>query len=397
MQVRFQPDLRVEKPGLRTPVSLMIDDSSPGEPIYSEFVEEFSRFVEETGVKGKFTVMPYTFPEALDQALRGERPARIRRLLEEVRRHIAPNFDITPEMLTHNPVVDLRTGGFVYPCVPEHIWSQDQDAETLAPYIARALQILKEVGLEATGVTSPANFGRDVEGEYARAVLEAQKQVNGRSLTWYFLHVEPEAGTVLPRLVLVDEARREAVVSITSGYGDYRRDPELEGRPISEKALRYADQYIAPDGGGGRLVELFRAGSYIIFHHHWWRMMEDCRLGFEVLREVVGRMGEAFGKGIRWMRTSEVAEYWAASECVEVEAEEEGGELRLEFSSPFPCRDFTVSLPSPMKVEVVLKEGREMVRTKPPLTSNSWCTMGGRLYICFDLDFRTTILVRGRR
>ena len=397
MQVRFRPDLRVEKPGLRTPVSLMIDDSSPGEPIYSEFVEEFSRFVEETGVKGKFTVMPYTFPEALDQALRGERPARIRRLLEEVRRHIAPNFDITPEMLTHNPVVDLRTGGFVYPCVPEHIWSQGQDAETLAPYIARALRILKEVGLEATGVTSPANFGRDVEGEYARAVLEAQKQVNGRSLTWYFLHVEPEAGTVLPRLVLVDEARREAVVSITSGYGDYRRDPELEGRPISEKALRYADQYIAPDGGGGRLVELFRAGSYIIFHHHWWRMMEDRRLGFEVLREVVGRMGEAFGEGIRWMRTSEVAEYWAASECVEVEAEEEGGELRLEFSSPFPCRDFTVSLPSQMKVEVVLKEGREMVRTKPPLTSNSWCTMGGRLYICFDLDFRTTILVRGRR
>lgn len=68
-------------------------------------------------------MMPCTFPETPDQALREERPILIRRLLEEVRGHIAQNFDITPEVLTHNPVVDLRTGGFVYPCVPEYTWS----------------------------------------------------------------------------------------------------------------------------------------------------------------------------------------------------------------------------------------------------------------------------------
>lgn len=86
------------------------------------------------------------------------------------------------------------------------------------------------------------------------------------------------------------------MVSITSGYGDYRRDPELDDMPIQEKARRYADQYIAPDGDGGRLVELFRAGSYLIFHH-WWRMMEDGRLGFDVLRDVVGRIGEDIRSG----------------------------------------------------------------------------------------------------
>ncbi|HIE03320.1 MAG TPA: hypothetical protein EYP61_01035 [Candidatus Latescibacteria bacterium] len=42
---------------------------------------------------------------------------------------------------------------------------------------------MKEVRLEATGVTSPANFGRDVKEEYARALLEAQKRVSGCSLT----------------------------------------------------------------------------------------------------------------------------------------------------------------------------------------------------------------------
>ena len=64
------------------------------------------------------------------------------------------------------------------------------------------------------------------------------------------------------------------------------------------------------------------------------------------------------GEGIRWMRISEVAEYWAASECVEGKAERNGDVLHLEFSSPFPCRDFTVSLPLSAKAAGTDGDGR---------------------------------------
>ena len=52
-------DIRVEMPQLRVPISLIVDDSTPGTERYGEFVEEFGDLVTETGVKGKFTLMPY--------------------------------------------------------------------------------------------------------------------------------------------------------------------------------------------------------------------------------------------------------------------------------------------------------------------------------------------------
>jgi len=390
-------DIRVEKPRLQTPVSLILDDSSPGEPIYSEFVNEFAALVEETGIRGKFTVMPYTFPETLDQALKGNRPGHIRRLMEQISNQIAPNFDITPEILTHNPVVDLETGGFVYPSVAEHIWSQTQNAETLTPYIARALQILKHAGLEATGVTSPANFGKEVEKEYARAILQAQQQVNNRSLTWYFLHTDTQSRYLSPRLALVDKAQRQAVVSIVSGYGDYVIDPAIEDEPRTEKINHYADQYLTANGNQGRLAELYQADSYLIFHHHWWRMIKEDYLGFDILREVTGRLHRVFGEKIQWMKVSDIALYWAVSQCVEIKVKKEGANFYLQLRSLFPCKDFTVSFRvSGSSSELrIWKTSQELIRRQlqAPLKSNTWCMKHKRVYLCFDLDMETRIQI----
>ena len=390
-------DIRVENPRLQTPVSLILDDSSPGEPIYSEFVDDFARLVEETGIKGKFTVMPYTFPETLDQALKGDRPKYIQRLVEKIRNRIAPNFDITPEILTHNPVVDLGTGGLVYPAVAEHTWSQTQKTETLTPYIARALQILKDAGLEATGITSPANFGKEVEEEYARAVLQAQQQVNGRSLTWYFLHTDTQSQPIIPRLTLVDKAQSRAVVSIVSGYGDYVIDPTLAGKPRDEKIDRYAGQYITTDGGQGRLAELYHSDSYLIFHHHWWRMMKEGYLGFDILREIAKRLHRVFGENIQWLKVSDIALYWATSQCVEIKVGKEGAIFYLQLHSPFPCPDFTMSfqVSGSFPGLRIRKAGQELTRqeARVPLKSNTWCVKEERVYLCFDLDIETRIFV----
>ena len=70
-------------------------------------------------------------------------------------------MDITPEILTHAAAFDLETGALL--SENERDWSTHQTAATLTPYIAHALQILKDAGLEATGITSPWNFGQAVE------------------------------------------------------------------------------------------------------------------------------------------------------------------------------------------------------------------------------------------
>ncbi|HID95294.1 MAG TPA: hypothetical protein EYP53_04455 [Candidatus Latescibacteria bacterium] len=394
----MSPDVQVEKPQLKTPVSLIVDDSSPGEPIYSDFVDAFAVLVQETRIKGKFTVMPYTSPETLSDALKGKRPLAIERLIKKIRQHIAPNFDITPEILTHNPVADLETGGFVYPCVPEHVWSQSQTAQTLTPYIARALRILRDAGMEAWGVTSPANFGIDVETEYAEAVLRAQQQINHRSLTWYFLHTDVATSRILPKLAFVDMARREAVVSIVSGYGDYVVRPELRERPMEEKVSGYADQYLTTDGRQGRLADLYRADSYLIFHHHWWRMLWDDGAGFKILREVVRRLDEIFGQGIQWMKIGEIALYWAAAQWLEVEVKETKVGMGLKFRSPFQCPNFTVSFEMAVDPRRLLirRQSQEFARQESVELSGPhvWCMKDGRVYLCFDLDFETEIEVR---
>ena len=53
--------------------------------------------------------------------------------------------------------------------ISEHDWSQKQNSKKLAKYIGFALEILKNAGLNPTGVTSPCNFGIYVEEEYVKA------------------------------------------------------------------------------------------------------------------------------------------------------------------------------------------------------------------------------------
>ncbi|HIE03321.1 MAG TPA: hypothetical protein EYP61_01040 [Candidatus Latescibacteria bacterium] len=56
-----------------------------------------------------------------------------------------------------------------------------------------------------------------------------------------------------------------------------------------------------------------------------------------------------------------------------------------------------MSLPLSFDAASVFKGDRELERAGPPLSSGRWCVRDGRLYICFDLEVRSTILVRRRR
>ena len=70
------------------------------------------------------------------------------------------------------------------------IWTDPAlaDLEAIADYIALGLEILRDVGLPASGVTSPWTAGDRNELDYARAIGDAQWRVHQRAVTWYFLH-----------------------------------------------------------------------------------------------------------------------------------------------------------------------------------------------------------------
>lgn len=160
----------------KTPISLIIDDGSPVDPLFYELPgyetpflvpAEFTKRVADTfdrfDMRGKFTVIP--MPSCLgriDQSLKRVPQDHLQEFLKLMRERIAPRFDITPEFLTHLCAYDLKTGNYqrhIY----EDTWISQAPMEEIVEYFSLAFQILKNVGLEATGITSPWDSGTDVE------------------------------------------------------------------------------------------------------------------------------------------------------------------------------------------------------------------------------------------
>lgn len=175
------------------------------------------------------------------------------------------------------------------------------DVNAMTKYISLALQILKNVGIDATGVTSPWSLGKEHEDDYVHAILESQKRINNRFMTWYFLHIDSQSESPLSKVMHWGNAGKEWVVSIVSGHNDfiwqtqYGREPETDG-------------LITSDGKSGRLVRLIKAKCPIVFHTHWQSIYSNgsCR-GLAGLRELCQRIQKNLGARVRWTKCSDLA------------------------------------------------------------------------------------------
>ncbi|MCY2996251.1 MAG: hypothetical protein NTY19_51640 [Planctomycetota bacterium] len=317
------------------PVTLIIDDPAPCINVYwwhvaerqktdkptlksgelvvrdvpVDFAAELAEVLRRRGIKGKFSVLPY--PAGLGsiaQGLPGYSQTEVDRWLAIVRREIAPRMDITPEILTHAKALDLATHTLL--SENEREWSTHQTAETLTPYIAEALRILKAVDLPATGVTSPWDFGSKVEPEYRRAILNAQQQVNARRQSWYFLH---QSGELSLQSKVVHRDADGWLVSIVSQCPDVFWQT-METKETSDTYVRsIADELLTEDGQRGRAAELFRAGTPVVMLAHWQSLFSNGRkTGLRVLDEVGRRVQTAWGNRARWVTCFELAEQIAA-------------------------------------------------------------------------------------
>lgn len=404
----------VLNPRRRVPVSLIIDDSTclvnlahfcipqfhevfptaylqdwkrlPRE-IPDTFVRRFGEWCHEHGVKGKYSVIPYPACVGwLDRDLPGWSRRELRNSLELVRTRLAPDWDFHPEMMTHTRVIDTKTGR-PYPEYTEHFmenwrWTDDKSADQIADYIAYALRVLKNVGIECEGMTTPGGFGNRVLPELAQATLQACRDVNRTEIPHYFRHLFTDNRSVAPRVEYaagLDGPDPRCVVSIIGCTGDWFGG--WDGLTPGS-----ADPFITEDLRAGRMMEVIRRGEPAIMVCHWPGIyFNGEEVGFNIFKEVYRRLHAAFDNLI-WMKLSEIARYWAAKELTRIERA--GRSVR--FHAPFAGPIFTVSLDAPpptlpkLTVQgrpILLKE----VREPRQLVSNTWTRHGQGMTVCFDL------------
>jgi len=268
-------------------------------------------------------------------------------------------------------------------------WSVGKSADELADYLAYALRILKNAGLPCEGITTPGGFGSRSGPALAQATLESVRDVFGAEIPHYFrdLHDRGDA-SVAPRVEYargLDTPDPRCVVSVLACTGDWTGG--WDNTPPEG-----ADRFITEDLQRGRLVDVIQRGEPAYFLAHWtgvyWNGQE---LGFRIFQEVVRRLHARFDLLV-WMKTSELARYWAARELTSIRRDGQ----RVAFHAPFACPGFTVRVPALSPVNPrwrshpapPLREARRVHDLQP----GTWLSEPAGLTLCFDLPKGTSEL-----
>ena len=314
----------------RIPISLIIDDGSPVDPLFyelpgyetpflvpAEFTGKVADTFDKYGIHGKFTLIP--MPSCLgriDQSLKRVPQEHLEKFLKIIRERIFARFDITPEFLTHLCAYDLKTGNYQRHLF-EDTWISQAPPEEIVEYFTMAFQIYRNVGIEATGITSPWVSVIDVEKKYARALGDAQWNFYKRKLTWYFLHAASDQEKPFPcSIEYKDPERGQVVVSIPSNAGDIFWTMDLPKKEDRIKMINDGiDRLVPADGKTGRIRQLMDSGMPVVIVSHWQSLYtQGTGLGLEGFSALAERINKVFGQELEWVRCSEMAERFASSQ-----------------------------------------------------------------------------------
>lgn len=304
------------------PAALIIDDGAcinpmhwlhveGGQPLHIplSFTAEFAALCRMYGARGKFSVLPMPSGAGrIDEKLTYVSAERLDGFLRVVREAIAPAFDITPEILTHQEAIDIPSGRHLH--VYEDVWFSTASVPAMTDYLELAFRILRNVGLDPTGVTSPWSTGIEQEATYAEAIARAYYRVTRRRSTWYFLHCLGGGQPRWPWVTWRDPAQRLSVVTIPALTDDFFWGTQTAATKAASRraALDGADAFLTVDGQRGALRDLYDAGYPLIILTHWQSLFSrGWRMGLLGLAETFARMQRVFGDGIRWMTFSELA------------------------------------------------------------------------------------------
>jgi hypothetical protein len=406
--------VEVLNPQNRVPVSLIIDDSTClvnlahfGIPQFQEvfpndykqdwkslpreipdaFVRKFGEWCRDHGVKGKYSVVPYpALVGWLDRDLPGWSKTELDESIKLVRELMMPDWDIHPEMVTHTWVIDTKTGR-PYPertarFMENWEWSVGKSVDELADYMSYALRILKNVGLECEGITTPGGFGNRALPELSQATLESCRDVFATEIPHYFRHAFTDDRSVSPRVEYASGLAGpdpKCVVSIIGCTGDWFGG--WDGLSPGS-----ADSFITEDLKGGRLTQVIDRGEPAVLVCHWPGIYYNGEeVGFKILQEVVRRIHARYNNLI-WMKLSEIARYWAARELAKIE--KQGN--RVTFRAPFATKRFTAKIeadPRSRPKLILNGKGIQLGQAKSALEieSGTWHADNRHMTVCFDL------------
>ena len=312
---------------MRIPVSLIVDDPAPiisvyyehvarrttsdGRPIIptfpNDFLDQFCDIVEKHGIKGKFTVIPMPGNKGdIVNGLEGVDRSELDEWLNTVKTRLLPHFSVGPEMLTHHKAVDLATSEALP--MNERDWASTQDRTTLTPYISKALAILKDAGFSPIGVTSPWDFGIEVEDEYEESISRAVQDICGSNEAWFFLRQLRNTPKARPWIALSEEGR--TLVSIPGTLKDCTWQTINCPETSDEYVSRVADEIITADGKEGEFVRVFESGGYPIILSHWQSLMSNgLRTGLRVLDVIASRINLHYSDKVEWMSFEEIMRF----------------------------------------------------------------------------------------
>lgn len=355
--------------------------------IPDEFVRRFVDWAAENEVRGKYSVVPYpACVGRVDRLLPGWSQKSLWDSLSLVREHVAPGWDIHPEMVTHTWAIDLKTGH------PHRQWTTDyqenwgwtvgKSVDEIAAYQAYALQILKNVELPCEGVTTPGGYGNRVLPQLAQATFESVRSVYGAEIPHYFRHLYSEGDrSVAPRVEYaagLDTSDPRCVVSIIGCTGDWTGGWDCTG-PVEP------DRFIRPDLSAGRMVEVIERDEPAVIVCHWTGVYyHGQELGFAAFREIVDRLRRRYPL-LNWMKLSEIARYAAAKELTQIERATDGFVLR----APYACPAFTLRAPlgprprffAGADAPALLAEAASPADLAP----GKYLRQGDQTVVCFDL------------
>jgi hypothetical protein len=315
---------------MATPITLLVDDSCPLIHVYrahwedvhhkapatddgrtlldiipNSFLDRFCDVVEEHGMAGKFSIVPAPAGHGdVVRGIEGFDPSVTQDWLDTAQRRLAARFDFTPEGITHNLAIDLATGAYF--SQGESEWSQTQTRATLTPYLVRELELLKEAGVDANGVTSPWVFGIKVEPEYVASIVAAQKTVYNRDFSWYFLHMMHDRHDARPWIAV--QQGETTLVAVPSTVDDFWWHTINSPRTDREYITEVADRILTRDGRGGKIRTVLEAGGWPILLTHWQSLFSNgLETGLQVLDEVGRRVTAALGDEVAWNSCMELA------------------------------------------------------------------------------------------
>lgn len=315
----------------KVPITILVDDSCPlihvyrnhwedvhhkpptttdGRPLLdiipNDFLDRFCDVVNKHGIAGKFSIVPAPAGKGdIVRGIEGYDPQVTRQWLDTAKRRLSARFDFTPEGITHNLAVDLKTGEYLDQ--GEADWSQAQNRLTLTPYLTRELELLRDAGFDATGMTSCWVFGQKVEAEYIAAMVAAQKAVNQRHFSWFYLHIWHRYPYERPYVAY--RRGEDTLVAINSTVDDVFWHAINSPRTDRAYIESLADEMLTADGKGGAIREVIDAGGWPILMTHWQSFFANgLETGLAVLDLLGERVNATLSEEVEWMTCSEIAQ-----------------------------------------------------------------------------------------